>query len=215
MKLLVGLGNPGDQYEATRHNLGFLVLDQFLKDNNSLKDSKWDKNSKLRSEIVLMDWQPKKGKAERIILAKPQTYMNNSGMAVQLLLDYYKVQPSDLWVIHDDLDLPLGKLKIRMGGAAAGHHGVEDIIEKISTDKFWRYRLGIGNSKRLNSAVDNEGAEKVVSRKHSSNVEGYVLGEFIGKEASDAKKMLKDTVLAIEVALENGLESAMNRFNTK
>lgn len=137
MKLIVGLGNPGEKYENTRHNLGFLVLDHLLKDLGTSK-IEWDSSNKLKSDIALFTLHK-----EKVILAKPQTYMNNSGMAVQLLKDFYKVEPEDLWIVYDELDLPLGSIKIRFGGAAAGHHGVESIMEAIGTDKFWRYRLGI------------------------------------------------------------------------
>lgn len=215
MKLIVGLGNPGEQYEQTRHNLGFLTLDSLLKDITPLKESKWDRNARMKSEIFLSVWQPKKGRSEKIILAKPDTYMNNSGMAVQLMLDYYKVEIHDLWVIHDDLDLPLGKLKIRFGGAGAGHHGVEHVINTLGTDKFWRFRLGIGNPRHSIDRKDAEGVEKMIGRRHMGDTKGFVLGSFTDKEWSTAKKLIKDTVKSLQVALESGLESAMNRYNTK
>lgn len=217
MKLIVGLGNPGEQYEQTRHNLGFMVLEQFLKDYENVRNTVWNNDQKLKSGVVLLDWQPKSGANERIILVKPKTYMNNSGMATQLVASYYKVEPKDIWVIHDDLDLPLGKLKIRFGGAAAGHHGVEDIMEKLGTDKFWRFRLGTGQPKHTASHMidDGEGGEKMISRRNLGDTTDFVLGSFEGKEKSEAKKLIKCGANAIEVALEKGLESAMNRFNTK
>lgn len=215
MKLIVGLGNPGEQYESTRHNLGFMVLEKFLKDFASVQNSNWETNEKLKSEIVLIDWQPKEGKSERVILARPKTYMNNSGMAVQLIASFYKVEPEDIWVVNDDLDLPLGKLKIRLGGAAAGHHGVEDIMEKLGTDKFWRFRLGIGNPKHTVNRLDGDGQSKMIGRRNMGNTNDFVLGTFEGKERSEAKQLIKDTVEAINCALEKGMETAMNRFNTK
>jgi PTH1 family peptidyl-tRNA hydrolase len=214
MKLIVGLGNPGEQYEATRHNLGFIVVDHFLKDFSSVNDGKWDSNEKLKSDISLIDWQPKAGPPERVILAKPTTFMNNSGMAVQLLANYYKVAAEDIWIINDELDLPLGKLKIRFGGAAAGHHGVEDIIEKLGTDKFWRFRLGIGTLKHSAETIDDDGNAKMIAQRDMGNTSDFVLGTFSGKEHSEIKKMIKHTCEAIETALEKGLEAAMNRFNT-
>jgi peptidyl-tRNA hydrolase, PTH1 family len=215
MKLIVGLGNPGEQYESTRHNLGFMVLEKFLKDFATVQNSNWLSNEKLKSEIVLIDWQPKEGKGERVILARPKTYMNNSGMAVQLIASFYKVEPEDIWIINDDLDLPLGKLKIRFGGAAAGHHGVEDIIEKLGTDKFWRFRLGIGNPRHTINRHDGDGESKMIGRRNMGDTSSFVLGELEGKEKVEAKHAIKDAVEAINVALENGMESAMNRFNTK
>lgn len=198
MKLIVGLGNPGEKYEKTRHNLGFMVLERFLKDFESAKNTVWENSSKFKSDIARIEWQPKHGSLEKIILAKPKTYMNNSGLAVQLLTTYYKLLTTDVWVIHDDIDLSLSAMKIRFGGASAGHHGVGSIMEKLGTDKFWRFRLGIGES---------EGRLK--------NVEDYVVGEFAGKEKGKAKDIIKKGAKAIEEALENGLDSAMNRFNTK
>jgi len=215
MKLIVGLGNPGEEYDMTRHNLGFLVMDRFLKDITSVKDSKWSESSKLKSQFFITEWQPKLSESEKIIIAKPETYMNNSGMAVKLLLDFYKLDTNDLWVVHDDLDLPLGKLKIRFGGAGAGHHGVEHIINTIGTDKFWRFRLGIGNPRHSIDRKDGEGIDKMIGRRHLGDTKGFVLGGFDDSEWPVAKKLIKDTVKSLQIALESGLESAMNRFNTK
>lgn len=215
MKLIVGLGNPGEEYDMTRHNLGFLVMDRFLKDITSVKDSKWSESSKLKSQFFITEWQPKLSESEKIIIAKPETYMNNSGMAVKLLLDFYKLDTNDLWVVHDDLDLPLGKLKIRFGGAGAGHHGVEHIINTIGTDKFWRFRLGIGNPRHSIDRKDGEGIDKMIGRRHLGDTKGFVLGGFDDSEWPIAKKLIKDTVKSLQIALESGLESAMNRFNTK
>ena len=215
MKLIVGLGNPGEEYDMTRHNLGFLVMDRFLKDITSVKDSKWSESSKLKSQFFITEWQPKLSESEKIIIAKPETYMNNSGMAVKLLLDFYKLDTNDLWVVHDDLDLPLGKLKIRFGGAGAGHHGVEHIIDTLGTDKFWRFRLGIGNPRHSIDRKDGEGVDKMIGRRHLGDTKGFVLGGFDDSEWPVAKKLIKDTVKSLQIALESGLESAMNRFNTK
>jgi len=215
MKLIVGLGNPGEEYDMTRHNLGFLVMDRFLKDITSVKDSKWSESSKLKSQFFITEWQPKLSESEKIIIAKPETYMNNSGMAVKLLLDFYKLDTNDLWVVHDDLDLPLGKLKIRFGGAGAGHHGVEHIIDTLGTDKFWRFRLGIGNPRHSIDRKDGEGIDKMIGRRHLGDTKGFVLGGFDDSEWPVAKKLIKDTVKSLQIALESGLESAMNRFNTK
>ena len=215
MKLIVGLGNPGEEYDMTRHNLGFLVMDRFLKDITSVKDSKWSESSKLKSQFFITEWQPKLSESEKIIIAKPETYMNNSGMAVKLLLDFYKLDTNDLWVVHDDLDLPLGKLKIRFGGAGAGHHGVEHVIDTLGSDKFWRFRLGIGNPRHSIDRKDGEGIDKMIGRRHLGDTKGFVLGGFDDSEWPVAKKLIKDTVKSLQIALEGGLDSAMNRFNTK
>lgn len=207
MKLIVGLGNPGLKYERTRHNLGFIVAEHFLKDFEPVNDNTWKDSAKFKSEIAEISWQPKAAKAEKVTIVKPKTYMNNSGMAVKSLKDYYKVDPSDIWIIHDDVDLPLGVMKIRLGGASAGHRGVESIINSLGTDKFWRFRLGIGKPKQNL----NEKHRAVIFK----GVDDYVLGELVGGDWSKAKTLIKRGVKALETALEKDMTVAMNRFNTK
>lgn len=185
MILIVGLGNPGEKYENTRHNLGFMVLDDLAKKLLPLEKTIWKKDNKSNSLFII--------NTPLFILAKPQTFMNASGSSVSKLAAYYKIKPQNIWVIHDDVDLPLGKFKIRVGGAAAGHHGVESIMAGLGTDKFVRFRLGIGRP------VED-----------SFSVESYVLE---GLEAKEARKMIKKTVKAVSMALEKGLEKTMNRFN--
>ena len=197
MKLIVGLGNPGEKYDGTRHNLGFRAVDQFLKDTSSVADSVWTKNDKLKSDIV---------KLGDTILAKPQTFMNNSGIAVSLLASFYKVEPEDIWIVYDELDLPVGAMKIRFGGAAAGHHGVESILEKLGTDKFWRIRLGIGTSHDKDHAI---------GRQKQHDVEGYVLSGFKSGDQGKIKDITKRSSQALQLALAKGIEAAMNRYNTK
>lgn len=206
MKLIVGLGNPGERYAKTRHNLGFMVVEHFFKDFEPVKATVWENSAKFKSDIAQIEWQPKHGTSEKIILTKPKTYMNNSGMAVKLIADYFKIKPEDVWVMHDDIDLPLGNLKIRFGGASAGHHGVESIIENLNTDKFWRFRLGIGQQRNERLGMKNEKLR---------NVEDYVLGKFTGAEKGKLKNLIKRGAESIETSLEEGLERAMNRFNTK
>lgn len=215
MKLIVGLGNPGEKYEKTRHNLGFMIVERFLKDFTLVKSTSWENSVKFKSDIVQLEWQPKHGTLEKVILAKPKTYMNNSGMAVCLIADFYKINKSDIWVIHDDIDLPLGVMKIRFGGASAGHHGVESIINTLSTDKFWRFRMGIRETNSKFNPLRQSASEARVESAKLRNVEDYVLGNFAGQERGKLKDLIKRGVKAIEAALEDGLESAMNRFNTK
>ncbi|OGH20209.1 MAG: aminoacyl-tRNA hydrolase [Candidatus Levybacteria bacterium RIFCSPHIGHO2_02_FULL_37_13] len=205
MKLIVGLGNPGTKYEKTRHNVGFMVVEQFLKDFEPVKDTLWIDNKKFKSDIAEINWKPFHGKEEKAILAKPKTYMNNSGLAVQLLTSFYKVPTSDVWIVHDDIDLPIGSMKIRFGGGTAGHHGAESIMEQLGTDKFWRFRLGIGVKSQRPEAKGQM----------IKNVEDFVLGNFTGAERGKVKDMVKKGSKAIQTGLEVGLESAMNRFNTK
>lgn len=202
MKLIVGLGNPGEKYEKTRHNLGFMTVEHFLKDFLQVKSTSWENSPKFKSDIAQIEWQPKHGSLEKVILAKPKTYMNNSGLAVRLISDFYKISPRDIWIIHDEIDLPLGALKIRFGGASAGHRGVECVISDLGTDKFWRFRMGIGEKREL-----------IDTRK--KNVDDFVLGTFSGAEKGKLKALIKRGVEAIETSLEDDLESAMNRFNSK
>lgn len=161
MKLIVGLGNPGDQYKNVRHNLGFMVMDEL--------GYRWEDNKKFKSLIA---------KTNDLIFVKPQTYMNNSGMAVRRLADYFKIQPEDIIVIYDELDLPLGKTRVRTGGGAAGHHGVESVIEILGTDQFKRIRLGIGPAK--------------------GSPEKFVLEPFISSEKPKVEKMIQEAVSAID-----------------
>jgi PTH1 family peptidyl-tRNA hydrolase len=203
MKLIVGLGNPGLKHEKTRHNLGFTVVNAFLKDFSTSSESLWREEKKFQSEITEINWQPKKALAEKVILAKPLTFMNGSGLAVSLIAKFYKIDPEDIWIVHDEVDLPLGGMKIRFAGASAGHKGVESIIDYLGTDKFWRFRMGIGPQK-----------EKIQTKKVKA-IDNYVLGEFSEGEKGKAREIVKKGMKAIEDALEEGLEKAMNRFNTK
>lgn len=191
MKLIVGLGNPGEKYANFRHNLGFTALEEFRRKGDW---GYWGIAEKFKSEII---------KKDQIILARPQTYMNNSGLAVKLLTTYYKLPTDDLIVIYDELDLPMGKIKVRFGGAAAGHHGAESIIKALGTDQFIRIRLGIGNLKTQSS--EHKGA-------HVS-AEKFVLEPFIHSEKAPVKHMLKQAIKALQMILDQGLEKAQNQFN--
>ncbi|MEK7571467.1 MAG: aminoacyl-tRNA hydrolase [Patescibacteria group bacterium] len=214
MKLIVGLGNPGEKYASTRHNLGFAVVDHFLKEISSVEKATWSANSKLKSDVVTIDWKGKDGNEEKLILAKPQTYMNNSGMAVQLLTSYYKIATEDVWVVYDELDLPVGFMKIRFGGAAAGHHGVESIMAQLATDQFWRFRMGIGVARRGRSALE-DGKSHSLGREHIRDAEDLVLAPFTQNEQGKVREMINHGADALSLALEKGLETAMNRYNTK
>mgnify|MGYP000206243122 CR=1 FL=1 len=143
MKLIVGLGIPGLKLESTIHNLGFKILDAFFKDNSSVKES-FKEEKKFQSEMSEISLKSKNGQLQKAILVKPLTYMNNSGLAVKKIADFYKIDTSNILVVHDEIDLPLGGMKIRLGGSSAGHKGVESIIEHLKSEKFWRFRIGIG-----------------------------------------------------------------------
>jgi PTH1 family peptidyl-tRNA hydrolase len=141
MKLVVGLGNPGKEHENSRHNTGFILLDKFIKE----KKLTWEKSLNFNCEMA---------EDGSFIYAKPHTFMNNSGDAVSKLLNFYKIAYEDLIVVHDDVDLPLGIVRKQKGKNAAGHHGVEDIIEKIGSKEFWRFRVGIGKPENKKVPVD-------------------------------------------------------------
>lgn len=138
MKIIIGLGNPGKEYENTRHNLGFLFVDKLQKE---LSLSDFAENKKFDSEIAEGNYA-----GAKIILAKPQTFMNLSGEAVRKILDFYKLTPDDLIVLHDDIDLPAGKFKIATDSSSAGHNGVQNIIDQLGTQNFKRVRIGIGET---------------------------------------------------------------------
>lgn len=176
MLLIIGLGNPGKKYEKTRHNVGFMVLDKLRAD---LELGSWAVNKKYRAEVT----EGKIGK-EKILLVKPQTFMNNSGQAVATAVKFYKIKPADIWVIHDDLDLPLGKIKIQRNRSAAGHHGVQSIIDALGTQDFVRFRVGIAPAK----PTKKSGAD-------------FVLSKFSPTEAIILSKTLTNAVEAIKLAL--------------
>lgn len=153
MILIIGLGNPGAKYRNTPHNLGFETLDIIKKQGNF---SFWNNKAKLKAKIS-------QGRIndEKIILAKPQTFMNQSGEAVCQLKNFYKIQPKDIWLIHDDLDLDLGDIRIKNNSGAGGHKGVESIIDKLGTKDFIQLKIGIGpKSEKIK-------AEKFVLQKFS------------------------------------------------
>ena len=201
MKLIVGLGNPGEKYENTRHNVGFLAQDALIKKFESLSKTFWDEEKKVKSRTksVLID-------GKKILLAKPTTFMNDSGIAVQFLCSYYKIDPSDTVVIYDDVDLPMGKVRVRFGGGAGGHNGVQSIIDNLKTDKFLRIRLGIGRPTKI------EGGKSVQSHR---GIETYVLSNFSAQEKSKVKQMTKQTIQIISQIASNGIDKYMSKFNGK
>lgn len=194
MKIIVGLGNPEDQYAKTRHNLGFTVLDEYARKHLGPRVI-WQIEKKFKAEILKLN--------PDIWLIKPQTYMNNSGLSVSQLVSYFKIAAADIIVIHDDLDLPLGKIKVRFGGSAGGHHGVESVISALGNDQFIRVRGGIGN---LRSESGERGGQ-------TFNAEHYVLGSFMPNEKSKIKHMVKMMLDALDLLLEKGLEEAQNQYN--
>ncbi|MDI6602826.1 MAG: aminoacyl-tRNA hydrolase [Patescibacteria group bacterium] len=184
MFLVVGLGNPGKKYESTRHNLGFKVVDEIAA---TFQFSIFNFHSIFNAQIS-------KGKinGKKIILAKPQTFMNLSGKSVKPLINFYKITLPDLVVIHDDIDLSLGKIKIVKNRGAAGHKGVESIIKELKTKDFVRFRIGI---------LPKTGKPK--------NPEKFVLEKFNKEEEKILKKVIKKTVEAIEMATRTEIEKTI------
>ncbi len=196
MKLIVGLGNPGPQYESTRHNIGFMVVDH-LANELTKEPVHWDQDNK---KNVLTT------KIGDLLLVKPLTFMNKSGYAVKALVDYYKLTPGDVWVIHDDIDLPLGKIRIRRGGSSAGHNGVSSIIEQLATDDFVRFRMGIGRGKESTGKQTDKNL-------HHRSVISFVLSHFRRGEIGELRKLVKWGTEAIRITLDEGIDRAMQRFN--
>lgn len=193
MYLIVGLGNPGDKFINTRHNLGYEVADE-LRRKLGLPD--FESNKKFKAEISTNNG---------LILIKPLTFMNMSGMAVSAVARYFKIEPEEIIVIHDELDLPLGHIKIRVGGSDAGHHGIESVIKFLGSEQFIRVRLGIGNW----HAISGE-------HKHASfDAEKFVVQQFLPNEKSKVKTMIKRAVKAVEAILQKGFEKAQNQYNDK
>lgn len=192
--LIVGLGNPGTKYIDTRHNLGFMVLEEFAQKKLSPAII-WEINDKFKVESLEM--------GPNLTLLRPQTFMNLSGESVSKYAAYFKIDPEEIVVIHDDLDLPLGKIKIRSGGSAAGHHGVESIINNFKNDHFIRIRLGIGN-------LHTMGGER--GDKHF-DAERFVVSPFLANEKSKVKHMIKSAVEALQTLLDEGIEVAQNQYN--
>ena len=193
MFLIAGLGNPGDKFVHTRHNLGFEVLDALRR---KLEMPEFSKEDKFKAEV---------SKNGEIILVKPVTFMNLSGMAVSPIAQYYKIPIEKIIIIHDELDLPLGHIKIRTGGSDAGHHGVESVIQMLGDEKFIRVRLGISTW----HAISGE-------HKHASfNAEKFVVDYFVDSEKSKVKAMVKRAVKAVEAILELGVDKAQNQYNDK
>lgn len=185
MKLIVGLGNPGRRYERTRHNIGFWVVDRLA------TRYRIEVDKRLCNALVGEGFED----GERIVLVKPQTLMNRSGIAVKALLGEYQGGAEDLLVVYDDLDLPLGRLRVRVRGSAAGHRGILSILENVSTVSFVRVRVGIGRPPEGMEAAD------------------YVLSPFEVEEAAEVDRVLGRAVEAVDCILREGPKRAMELHN--
>jgi len=188
--LLVGLGNPGKEYENTPHNAGFMALDEFAQKNNFPEFMLNKKSNSLTSESII--------EGQKVVLAKPQTFMNNSGPAVRILTKNYKLKTTNLVVIHDDIDLPFGQMKISVGSGSGGHKGVESIIKELGTQDFGRIRIGI-------QPADGK----------PEYVEEFVLQQFSQAERAALEQTMGNACSALDSILREGIEKAMNEYNKR
>jgi PTH1 family peptidyl-tRNA hydrolase len=184
MWIVVGLGNPGKRYSRTRHNIGFMVVEETAK----RYEIDFKEKDKYRIGTGSID-------GEKVLLIEPLLYMNNSGLAVRDVIGRFNIPPEKLVVIHDDLDMEVGKLRIRRKGSSGGHKGIESIIQNLSSKNFARLKIGIG-------------------RQESVTSEDYVLSRFRKNEISLIKSTIERASDAVTCILLDGLDTAMNRFNT-
>lgn len=188
MKILVGLGNPGGQYETTRHNIGWMALDRLAHERGfSFKTDR-----RFRADIAETH-VPETG--EKVIAVKPLTYMNLSGEAVGAVMRFYKAEPADVLVLYDDIALPLGMIRVRPGGSAGGHNGIKSLIQHLGTQEFPRVRVGVGAP--VGGAI------------------GHVLGTFRKEEWPAVHEAIALALSAASCVLREGVLPAMNRFNQR
>jgi len=192
-QLIVGLGNPEPKYNKTRHNIGFAAVDALAK--------AWQislvENRKFQAELG----EGVGSQRNKIRLLKPLTYMNLSGQAMRAAIDWYKLPPESVLAIYDDMDLPLGKLRLRLSGSAGGHNGMKSAIAHLGTDKFPRLRIGIGKPQGVSS--------------NDKDIISHVLGKFSGEENELMDRVLKLVIEAIEVSQKEGVEKAMSLYNNR
>lgn len=187
MKLIVGLGNIGKEYENTRHNIGFMVVDELAR-RWQVSFGKEDRNAYCAEYRA----------PEKILLLKPTTYMNLSGIAVGNYANFYHVAPEDIAVIQDDLDMPVGQLRIRRKGSAGGHNGIKSVAEHLGTNEFPRFKIGIGHPARNNKAVVN-----------------HVLHGFQGQDKELIAQAVNEMATALERWLKEDLDLVMQAYNKK
>ncbi|WP_206458785.1 aminoacyl-tRNA hydrolase [Anaerovorax sp. IOR16] len=186
MYIIVGLGNPGKQYENTRHNIGFITIEQ-LAEKHGISVTKI-KHKALVGEGRISD--------QKVLLVKPQTFMNLSGNSVREILEYYKEDVANLVVIYDDIDIPAGAVRIRKKGSAGTHNGMRSILYDIKSDQFPRIRIGIGGERKM-------------------PLDHYVLGGFTKEEKPLMEEAVMTAVQAVECMVQKGIEKAMNEYNVK
>ncbi len=184
MKLIVGLGNPGNEYDNTRHNVGFMVIDKYAKQYN-ITDFKTKFNG-LYAKVYR--------NGEYFILLKPLSFMNLSGTVVKKYADFYKIKPADIFVIHDDLDLPVGKIKIKSKGSSGGHNGIKNIIMNLNTEEFPHFKIGIDKDSKI-------------------LFKDYVIGKFKKNELEKINKILDYSSNIIDDYIDYDIERVMSKYN--
>ena len=194
MKLVVGLGNPGVEYENTRHNTGWIMLDFILGNKADWKQSSGTKALFYKDSVG--------GKPTEFL--KPTTFMNNSGVAVAFVKEKHKLKLQDIVVIYDDVDLPIGKMKLSYDRSSGGHNGLESIIKKLKSREFLRIRIGISPATPSGKIKKPKGEEAMLK---------FLLGKYKDSELSELKKLSKKVTEAIEVALTEGKDKAMSLYN--
>ncbi len=193
-KLIVGLGNPEPKYNQTRHNIGFTVVDNLA----NIWQISLSENRKFKAEFG-----EGRRKAEKIYLLKPLTYMNRSGQAIRAVVDWYKLPASSVLIVYDDMDLPMGRLRLRLSGSAGGHNGMKSAIAHLGTQEFPRLRIGIGKPKNVTA---ESGDPKTIS---------HVLGKFSSTESKLMSQVLELVVETVELSLKQGIEKAMSLYNSR
>ncbi|MDR3541899.1 MAG: aminoacyl-tRNA hydrolase [Desulfosporosinus sp.] len=194
MKVIVGLGNPGTQYAETRHNIGFLLVDLLAETHNL----------QFRAKFQGL-WTEGNVGGERVLLLKPQTFMNLSGRSVRDLTNFYKVRGEDLLIVQDDMDLPLGKIRLRDQGSAGGHNGIKSILVELGTEKFWRLKLGVGRPPTRNSISDSQNS--------NTSVINHVLSSFAEDELTLLDDVLGRAERATNLWIKGETSRAMNLYH--
>ena len=198
IKLIVGLGNPGKEYEATRHNAGFWWVDELA----AAKAASWAKEPKFSGQVARL-----RADGADVLLLKPQTFMNLSGRAVAALAQFYRIEPVQILAVHDELDLPPGGFKLKLGGGSGGHNGLKDIEAQLGTRDYWRLRLGIGHPR--------DWAAKFGADANRPEVVDYVLHPPGREDAGLIAEAMQRTLESVPLLLQGQMEKAMMQLHTK
>ncbi|MEZ2225812.1 aminoacyl-tRNA hydrolase [Microcoleus sp.] len=193
-QLIVGLGNPEPKYDRTRHNIGFNAVDALAQS--------WQISLSENRKFQGIFGEGNRPRGQKIRLLKPLTYMNLSGQSIRAVADWYKIPAESVLVVYDDMDLPIGKIRMRLSGSAGGHNGMKSAIAHLGTDKFPRLRIGIGKPQ-------NE-----VSQKEKDTI-SFVLGKFSSEEIQLLENVLKLVREAVELSLHQGVEKSMSLYNSR